>query len=87
MTAYNPAISEEFDPIIDAVSMASHQTRHRGDIHFAFKQEFDGEKPLFLPSGLLSTVSFADPCCLVFEIQFASFSCHVKSIQRNVFFS
>jgi hypothetical protein len=46
--------------------MASHQTRHRGDIHFAFKQEFDGEKPLFLPSGLLSTVSFADPCCLVF---------------------
>jgi hypothetical protein len=38
--------------------MASHQTRHRGDIQFAFKQEFDGEKPLFLPSRLLSTVPF-----------------------------
>ena len=39
--------------------------RHRGDIQFAFKQEFDGEKPLFLPSRLLSTVPFADPWCLV----------------------
>ena len=48
--------------------MASHQTRHRGDIQFAFKQEFDGEKPLFLPSRLLSTVPFADPWCLVIEV-------------------
>jgi hypothetical protein len=32
---------------------------HSGDIQLSFKQMLDGEKPLFLPTGLLGTLLLA----------------------------